>query len=76
MELSDNSLTETCTGFRSRINFPARRGVVAAFSQIGPEAIMITNAAAKWQAISNIEKLIAKYGCGAVHSSGTDGSTV
>jgi len=33
---------------------------------------MITKAAAKWQAVPNTEKLIAKYGCGPVHFSGTD----
>ena len=33
---------------------------------------MITNAAAKRQAVPVTEKLIAKYGCGPVHFSGTD----
>jgi starch phosphorylase len=33
---------------------------------------MITNAAAKRQAVPDTEKLIAKYGCGPVHFSGTD----
>src|SRR5208337_3576010 len=33
---------------------------------------MNTNAAAKRQAVPDIEKLSAKYGCGPVHFSGTD----
>ena len=33
---------------------------------------MITNVAAKRQAVPDTEKLIAKYGCGPVHFSGTD----
>src|ERR1700675_3981630 len=33
---------------------------------------MITNAAAKRQAMQDTEKLIAQYGCGPVHFSGTD----
>src|ERR1035438_9913991 len=33
---------------------------------------MITNAAAKRQAVPDTEKLTAKYGCGPVHFSGTD----
>src|ERR1035441_1779538 len=33
---------------------------------------MITNAAAKRQAVPDTEKLSAKYGCGPVHFSGTD----
>jgi starch phosphorylase len=41
-------------------------------SEIEEESFMITKAAAKRQAAPNTEKLIAKYGCGPVHFSGTD----
>jgi hypothetical protein len=33
---------------------------------------MITKAPAKRQAVPDTEKLVAKYGCGPVHFSGTD----
>src|SRR6201993_4857169 len=39
---------------------------------IREESIMITNGAAKRQALPITQKLIAKYGCGPVHFSGTD----
>src|SRR5690349_6111811 len=44
----------------------------SAHSRRGEELIMITKAAAKRQAAPDIQELIAKYGCGPVHFSGTD----
>ena len=54
------------------MNCSAEIWTAGAFSHIGDESIMITNAAAKRQAMQDTEKLIAQYGCGPVHFSGTD----
>jgi starch phosphorylase len=39
---------------------------------MGEKSIMITKAAATRQAVPDTQKLVAKYGCGPVHFSGTD----
>jgi len=39
---------------------------------MGEKSIMITKAAAARQAVPDTQKLVAKYGCGPVHFSGTD----
>ena len=39
---------------------------------MGEKSIMITKVAATRQAVPDTQKLIAKYGCGPVHFSGTD----
>jgi starch phosphorylase len=41
-------------------------------SEVEEESFMMTKAAAKQQAVPDTEKLLAQYGCGPVHFSGTD----
>jgi glycogen phosphorylase len=43
-----------------------------ALSEVEEESFMMTKAAAKQQAVLDTEKLLAQYGCGPVHFSGTD----